>query len=53
MFMKVIGDIRIYRNVIENIDGNSLPAGFDNKLLHIMLHRIAMKLRENSTLMYF
>lgn len=45
--MKVIGDIRIYRSVIENIDGNSLPAGFDNKLLHIMLHRIAMKLREN------
>lgn len=45
--MKVISDIRIYRSMIENIDGNSLPVGFDNKLLHITIHRIAMKLREN------
>lgn len=47
VIMKVISDIRIYRSMIENIDGNSLPSGFDNKLLHITLHRIAMKLREN------
>ena len=46
VIMKVISDIRIYRSMIENIDGNSLPSGFDNKLLHITLHRIAMKLRE-------
>lgn len=44
--MKVISDIRMYRSIIENIDGNSLPARFDNKLLHVTLYRIAMKLRE-------
>lgn len=44
--MKVIRDIRIYRNNIENIDGNSLPSSFDNKELCITIYRIALKLEE-------
>ena len=45
--MKVIKDIRVYRSQIENIDGNPMPNSFGNKMLNIILHRIAMKLREN------
>lgn len=45
--MTVIKDIRIYRSCIENIDGNSLPYSFSSKELNCILHRIAMKLREN------
>lgn len=46
--MNVIKDVRVYRSQIENIAGNSLPQEFANKNLHIILHRIAMKLRENN-----
>lgn len=45
--MNVIKDIRVYRSRSENIAGNSMPQGFANRELHIILHRIAMKLREN------
>ncbi len=45
--MKTIKDIRIYRSNIENIDGNSLPAGFADKGLNATLYRITMKLREH------
>ena len=45
--MNTIKDIRIYRSQAENIAGNSLPHEFANKELSIMLHRIAMKLREH------
>lgn len=45
--MKNINDIRLYRSSIENIDGNSLPSGFLNKKLNIIIKRITMKLKEN------
>lgn len=45
--MNVIKDIRVYRSRVENIAGNSMPQGFANRELSIILHRIAMKLREN------
>ena len=45
--MSAIRDIRVYRSQIENIAGNSLPEGFENKHLHIILHRVAMKLSEH------
>ena len=45
--MNVIKDIRVYRSRSENIAGNSMPQGFANRELNIILHRIAMKLREN------
>ena len=44
--MTAIKDIRISRSNIENIDGNSHPSTFSNWELHIISHRIAMKLRE-------
>lgn len=45
--MNTIKDIRVYRSQIENIAGNSMPEQFANRILNIILHRIAMKLREN------
>ena len=45
--MNAIKDIRIYRSQTENIAGNSLPHEFANRNLSIILHRIAMKLREH------
>ena len=45
--MSAIRDIRVYRSQIENIAGNSLPESFENKHLHIILHRVAMKLSEH------
>ncbi|MDE5782524.1 MAG: hypothetical protein K2I03_13780 [Lachnospiraceae bacterium] len=45
--MKVIKDIRIYKSNVENIDGNSLPMGFEDKELNAIITRIVMKLREN------
>ena len=45
--MNVIKDIRVYRSQVENIAGNSMPQGFANRELNIILHRIVMKLREN------
>lgn len=44
---KVISDIRIFKSQMPNVDGNPLPSDVDNKKLNIVLHRIAMKLREN------
>ncbi|MDE7295008.1 MAG: hypothetical protein K2N72_11340 [Oscillospiraceae bacterium] len=44
--MKIISDIRIYKSNWENINGNSLPDGFADKSLNIMINRIVMKLRE-------
>ena len=44
--MKIISDIRSFRSVIANIDGNPLPESFGSKQLNIVIHRIVMKLRE-------
>lgn len=44
---KIISDIRVYKSVVDNIDGNSMPASLGNKPLNITVHRIVMKLREN------
>lgn len=44
--MTAIKDIRIYRSEVENIDGNPHPGAFSNRELHIIAHRIVMKLRE-------
>ena len=44
--MKVISDIRVYKSVIDNIEGNSLPGSLGNKPLNVVIHRIVMKLRE-------
>lgn len=44
--MKPISDIRLYRNNIPNIDGNSHPSEFASKQLNIIVTRIVMKLRE-------
>lgn len=44
---KIISDIRVYKSTVPNVDGNPLPEDIDNRPLHIALHRIAMKLREN------
>lgn len=44
--MKPISDIRLYRSMVENRDGNPLPSDFGGKRLHIIIHRIVMKLRE-------
>lgn len=46
--LKIIKDIRIYKSDIENVAGNSLPSSFSNKELNAVIHRIVMKLRENS-----
>ena len=46
--MNLIKDIRIYRSNIENADNNSLPSSFENKNIHCILHRIAMKLSEHN-----
>ena len=46
--MKIIGDIRIYKSRIENIEGNSLPSYFEtSKILNAKIQRIVMALREN------
>ena len=45
--MNTIKDIRVYRSQTENIEGNAMPYQFVNRELSIILHRIAMKLREN------
>ena len=44
--MKPISDIRLFRSIVDNTDGNSFPAGFCSKHLNVMIHRIVMKLRE-------
>ncbi|NMP36530.1 MAG: hypothetical protein GX051_00180 [Clostridiales bacterium] len=44
--MKIISDIRLYKSNVENIDGNSLPSGFDDNA-SIAVHRVLMKLQEN------
>lgn len=44
--MSIIKDIRLYRSLTENIDGNALPDDFSNKELNCVIHRIVMKLRE-------
>lgn len=44
--MKIISDIRLFRSVITNIDGNPLPECFGSKQLNVIIHRIVMKLRE-------
>ena len=44
----IIKDIRVYRSENENIDGNSLPSGFCEKIVDINLTRLVMKLREIS-----
>ena len=44
--MNVIRDIRVYRSQADPVAGSSMPQGFANRELHIILHRIAMKLRE-------
>lgn len=44
---KIISDIRVYKSVVDNIDGNSMPASLGNKPLNITVQRIVMKLREN------
>ena len=44
--MKIISDIRLFRSVIANIDGNPLPESFGSKQLNVIIHRIVMKLRE-------
>ena len=47
--MKIIGDIRIYKSRIENIEGNSLPSYFEtSKILNAKIQRIVMALRENN-----
>ena len=47
--MKIIGDIRIYKSRIENIEGNSLPSDFkSSKILNAKIQRIVMVLRENN-----
>ena len=46
--MKTISDIRLFRSTIANIDGNPLPSDFGSKQLHIVIHRIVMKLREKN-----
>lgn len=46
--MRVIKDIRVYKSNIENIDGNALPVDFADKKLNAIIHRVVMKLRENS-----
>lgn len=37
--MKVISDIRVYKSVIDNIEGNSLPGSLGNKPLNVVIHR--------------
>lgn len=44
--MSIIKDIRLYRSLTGNIDGNTLPDDFSNKELNCVIHRIVMKLRE-------
>ena len=44
--LKIIKDIRIYKNDIENIDGNSHPHSCTEKSINIIIHRVVMKLRE-------
>lgn len=47
--MKIIGDIRIYKSRIENIEGNLLPSYFEtSKILNAKIQRIVMALRENN-----
>lgn len=46
--MKTISDIRLFRSTIANTDGNPLPSDFGSKQLHIVIHRIVMKLREKN-----
>ncbi len=45
--MKVIKDIRLFKSTEENVDGYS-PQAFEEKSLLIVLHRVVMKLREQS-----
>ena len=45
--MKVIKDIRLFKSTEENVDGYS-PQAFEEKPLLIVLHRVVMKLREQS-----
>lgn len=45
--MAEIKDIRMFRSTAENTNGNPFPSGLVNVRLGCMLHRIAMKLREN------
>ena len=45
--MKVIKDIRLFKSTEENVDGYS-PRAFGEKPLLIVLHRVVMKLREQS-----
>lgn len=44
--MKIIGDIRLFKSEIPNIDGGPHPASIENKDLNVKVHRIVMKLRE-------
>ena len=45
--MKVIKDIRLFESTEENVDGYS-PRAYGEKPLLIVLHRVVMKLREQS-----
>lgn len=45
---KPISDIRLYRSIIENVDGKSHPSEFASKEMNITINRIVMKLRENN-----
>ena len=44
--MNTISDIRLFRSMIGNIDGNPHPNTFANRGLNVVIHRIVMKLRE-------
>ena len=44
---KIISDIRVFKSVIDNIDGNSMPSSLGCKEQNIVVRRIVMKLREN------
>ena len=44
--MKIIKDIRLYKSETENTDGNPMPQSLAAKSVNVVLHRVAMKLRE-------
>lgn len=46
--MKAISDIRLYKSLVENIPGNSMPSDFGDRSLNLIERRIAMKLREQA-----